>query len=110
MITSNFVDYPECRHEFYRLLKVLNKRCFIDLFQTPRLFQINMDSIMWGTKHTMREISQIALQTCLHMIGEVSQMEDEDVSSQFFETYYVRILTDIMEVLVDPDYRNGSNI
>ena len=109
MITSNFVDYPECRHEFYRLLKVLNKRCFIDLFQKPQLFQIDIDSIMWGTKHTMREISQVALQTCLHMIGEVSQMEDEDVSSQFFETYYVRILTDIMEVLVDPDCRNGFN-
>ncbi|KAI8645039.1 armadillo-type protein [Parasitella parasitica] len=108
MITSNFVDYPECRHEFYRLLKVLNKRCFIDLFQTPQLFQIDMDSILWGTKHTMREISQIALQTCLHMVGEVSQMED-DVSSQFFETYYVRILTDILEVLVDPDCRNGFN-
>ncbi|KAF1802126.1 nuclear export factor CRM1 [Mucor lusitanicus] len=109
MITANFVDYPECRHEFYRLLKVLNKRCFIDLFQSAQLFQINMDSIMWGTKHTMRDISQIALQTCLHMISEVSQMEDEDVSSQFFETYYVRILTDILEVLVDPDCRNGFN-
>jgi len=67
-----------------------------------------MDSIMWGTKHTIRDISQIALQTCLHMVSEVSQMEDEDVSSQFFETYYVRILTDILEVLVDPDCRNGK--
>ncbi|KAL7322011.1 Karyopherin transporter [Mucor circinelloides] len=109
MITANFVDYPEIRHEFYRLLKALNKRCFIDLFQSAQLFQVNMDSIMWGTKHTMRDISQIALQTCLDMIGQVSQMEDEDVSSQFFETYYVRILTDILEVLVDPDCRNGFN-
>ncbi|KAL9539014.1 hypothetical protein MBANPS3_010522 [Mucor bainieri] len=108
MITTNFVDYPECRHAFYRLLKVLNKRCFIDLFQSAQLFQVNMDSIMWGTKHTIRDISQIALQTCLHMISQVSQMEDEDVSSQFFETYYVRILTDILEVLVDPDCRNGK--
>jgi exportin-1 len=29
MITSNFVDYPDIRHEFYRLLRVLNRRCFI---------------------------------------------------------------------------------
>ncbi|GAN04459.1 nuclear export receptor crm1 [Mucor ambiguus] len=109
MITTNFIDHPECRHEFYRLLKVLNKRCFVDLFQSAQLFQVNMDSIMWGTKHTIRDISQIALQTCLHMISEVSQMDDEDVSSQFFESYYVRILTDILEVLVDPDCRNGFN-
>jgi exportin-1 len=62
---------------------------------------------MWGTKHTIREISQIALQTCLDMINSVSQMEDEDISSQFFESFYVRILRDILEVLVDPDCRNG---
>jgi exportin-1 len=63
---------------------------------------------MWGTKHTIREISQIALQTCLDMINAVSQMEDEDISSQFFENFYVRILRDILEVLVDPDCRNGK--
>lgn len=64
---------------------------------------------MWGTKHTIRDISQIALQICLDMINSVSQLEDEDVASQFFETFYVRILTDILEVLVDPDCRNGFN-
>lgn len=62
---------------------------------------------MWGTKHTIREISQIALRTCLDMINAVSQMEDEDIASQFFESFYVRILRDILEVLVDPDCRNG---
>jgi exportin-1 len=29
MITSNFVEYPDIRHEFYRLLRVLNRRCFV---------------------------------------------------------------------------------
>ncbi|KAG2198777.1 hypothetical protein INT47_010563 [Mucor saturninus] len=92
MITSNFVDYPE-----------------FQLFQSSELFQLVIDSIMWGTKHTIREISQIALQTCLDMINAVAQLEDEDISCQFFETYYVRILRDILEVLVDPDCRNGFN-
>lgn len=64
---------------------------------------------MWGTKHTIREISQIALQTCLDMINAVAQLEDEDIASQFFETYYVCILRDILEILVDPDCRNGFN-
>lgn len=128
MITSNFVDYPEFRHEFYRLLRVLNRRCFIgkhyfmqmqaifimlkyliELFQSSELFQLVIDSIMWGTKHTIREISQIALQTCLDMINGVAKLEDEDISCQFFELYYVRILRDILEVLVDPDCRNGFN-
>lgn len=82
---------------------------FLELFQSPELFKVVIDSIMWGTKHTIRDISQIALQICLDMINFVSQMEDEDVASQFFETFYVRILTDILEILVDPDCRNGFN-
>ena len=49
----------------------------------------------------------MALQTCLDMINTVAELEDEDVSSQFFETFYVRILTDILEILVDPDCRHG---
>ncbi|KAI8370218.1 armadillo-type protein [Blakeslea trispora] len=109
MLTHNFSDYPEFRHEFYRLLRVLNRRCFLNLFQSHSLFQLVIDSIMWGTKHTVRDIAQMALQTCLDMINTVAGLEDEDVSSQFFETYYVRILTDILEVLVDPDCRHGFN-
>ncbi|KAI7908272.1 armadillo-type protein [Cokeromyces recurvatus] len=112
MITSNFVDFPEIRHEFYRLLYALNTKYFIvlELFQmSPELFQLNIDSILWGTKHTTKEISEIALQTCLHIINYASQMEDEDISSQFFELYYVKILTSILEILVDPDCRNAFN-
>ncbi|KAI8991052.1 CRM1 C terminal-domain-containing protein [Mycotypha africana] len=106
-ITSNFIDYPEIRRNFYSLLKVLNECCFMYLFQTSSLFQLNIDSILWGTKHNLSDISHLALQICLHMINFVPQIEDEDISSLFFERYYVRILTDILEVLVDPDCRNG---
>lgn len=88
---------------------LLMHQTIIELFQSPDLFKLVIDSIMWGTKHTIREISQIALQTCLDMINSVSQLEDEDIASQFFETFYVRILRDILEILVDPDCRNGFN-
>lgn len=81
-----------------------------ELYQSQELFQLNINSIMWGTKHTQKEISEISLQTCLDMIQYVSQMEDEDMSSEFFERYYVRILTDILEILVDPDCRNGFKL
>jgi exportin-1 len=107
LIASNFVDYPDIRLAFYRLLQALNEHCFLELYQSSELFQLNINSIMWGTKHTTQNIAQLALQTCFDMIQYAAQMEDEDVSSQFFETYYVRILTDMLEILVDPDCRNG---
>ncbi|KAI9470617.1 MAG: armadillo-type protein [Benjaminiella poitrasii] len=108
MITSNFVDYPEIRHEFYKLLHALNQRYFTELLQSsPELFQLNVDSILWGTKHTTKDISEMALRTCLDIINYASQMDDEDLSSFFFETYYVKILTGILEILIDPDCRNA---
>ncbi|KAI8978938.1 armadillo-type protein [Pilobolus umbonatus] len=109
MIKENFIDYPDIRHEYYRLLRALCKKCFIDLFQLPELFPVVIDSILWGIKHTIRDISQLTLKTCLDLINDVVELEDEDISSEFFEKYYVRLLTDTIEVLVDPDCRNGFN-
>jgi exportin-1 len=63
---------------------------------------------MWGTKHTVKDISQLALKTCLDIINTAVELEDEDKSSLFFEKFYVRILRDIIEILVDPDRRNGE--
>ncbi|KAI8874935.1 hypothetical protein K501DRAFT_203654 [Backusella circina FSU 941] len=73
------------------------------------LVPLFIDSVMWGTKHTIKDISQLALKTCLDMINTAVELEDEDKSSLFFEKFYVRILRDIIEVLVDPDRRNGFN-
>ncbi|KAI9018661.1 armadillo-type protein [Phycomyces nitens] len=110
MISQNFVDFPEHRHSFYRLLRVLNRKCLIELLTGPlATFGLFVDSILWGTKHTIRDVSQVALQTCLDLIHSVSQLEDEDQASDFYGTYYVRILREIIGVLVDPDHMNGFN-
>ncbi|KAI8878522.1 ARM repeat-containing protein [Backusella circina FSU 941] len=109
MIKDNFVDYPEIRYEFYRLLFILCKKYFSEMLDIEDLVPLFIDSVMWGTKHTIKDISQLALKTCLDMINTAVELEDEDKSSLFFEKFYVRILRDIIEVLVDPDRRNGFN-
>ncbi|KAL0080735.1 nuclear export factor CRM1 [Phycomyces blakesleeanus] len=110
MISQNFVDFPEHRHGFYRLLRVLNRKCLTELLTgPPATFQLFIDSILWGTKHTIRDVSQVALQTCLDLIHNVSQLEDEDQASDFYSAFYVRILREIISVLVDPDHMNGFN-
>lgn len=82
----------------------------IELINLPEnQLSIIVDSILWGTKHTANDISSTALQTCLELINQVSQIEDEDISSGFFQKFYLRIFTDILTILVDPDCQNGTH-
>ncbi|RCI01261.1 Karyopherin transporter [Rhizopus azygosporus] len=106
MLIQNFSDFPEIRAQFYRLLEVIVKRYIQDIFRTPELLDSVINCIIWGTKHIQIEISHTALKTCLFVLDNALQEED-DVASQFFEIYYVRILTDTLEILLDPDCRNG---
>lgn len=79
-----------------------------DLLQlSPMKLSVIVDSLSWGIKHTVAAISHVALQTWLTWVDLTSQLEDEDVASEFYRTYYLRILTDVLAVLVDPDCQNG---
>lgn len=58
--TLNVADHS--RLAFYRLLRAINVYCFDALLKLPaQQFKLIMDSIVWGTKHTMRDIADIAL-------------------------------------------------
>ncbi|ORZ25895.1 armadillo-type protein [Absidia repens] len=108
LINQNFSDYPTHRLGFFRLLRSLNQRYFEDFLRLPsNTITIIVDSILWGTKHTVSDISHVALQTCLDMINAASQLEDEDMASEFYRMYYLRILTETLTILVDPDCQNG---
>jgi len=81
MINQDFMEYPEHRTGFYKLLTAINKTCFpgppprnncpcyrnADIPRTalltlpPTQFKLFIDSIVWGMKHTMRDIAEIAL-------------------------------------------------
>ncbi|KAI9308958.1 armadillo-type protein [Cunninghamella echinulata] len=108
LIKRNFTDYPDHRLGFYHLLSIINKRYFTELIKLPESqLSVIVDSLLWGSKHNSSDISHIALQTCEELINQVSQIEDEDISSEFFQKYYLRIFTDILTILVDPDCQNG---
>lgn len=87
MINQDFMECPEHRTGFYKLLTAINKTCFpglsapddcshclgADAPKTALLtlpsaqFKLFIDSIVWGMKHTMRDIAEIALNRRLHI-------------------------------------------
>ncbi|KAI8088858.1 armadillo-type protein [Halteromyces radiatus] len=111
MIKQNFSDFPDHRLGFYNLLLSMSHRYLLDfLHLPPTLLSILVDSMLWGIKHTNRDISELALQTCYNWINFVSEVEDEDLASDFYKAYYLRILTDLLTVTVDPDYESGLDL
>jgi len=83
MITRNFEDYPEIRESFYLFLNMVTQHCFEGTF-VPRLSilvsssltaldlailrmstaqqKLVMQSVVWGFRHTMHNVSETALQ------------------------------------------------
>jgi exportin-1 len=149
MINQDFMEYPEHRTGFYKLLTAINKTCFpgspldaasryrdADILRTalltlpPTQFKLFIDSIVWGMKHTMRDIAEIALNrrlctllvlrrsliilplappVCLEVVNNFSTA-DPQVSNQFFQQYFLSIMQDVFFVLTDTDHKSGFKL
>ncbi|KAI8576810.1 hypothetical protein K450DRAFT_255082 [Umbelopsis ramanniana AG] len=107
MISNDFCEYPEHRLGFYSLLRAINRRCFKALLSLETsTFKLVIDSIIWGFKHTMRDISEISLELCYDLIQNVSRC-DTATSDAFYQSYYLCIMQDVFFVLTDTDHKSG---
>ncbi|CEP17678.1 hypothetical protein [Parasitella parasitica] len=107
MITKDFAEYPEHRTGFYSMLRAVNRYCFPALLElAPGQFKLFIDSIVWGFKHTMRDIADIGLEICGELIDNISRT-DASIAGAFYQSYYLSILQDIFFVLTDRDHKSG---
>jgi exportin-1 len=73
----------------------------------PVQFKLFIDSIVWGFKHTMRDIADIGLFICEELIVNISRT-DPNIAGAFYRSYYLSILQDIFFVLTDRDHKSGK--
>ncbi|SAM02651.1 hypothetical protein [Absidia glauca] len=107
MITKDFSEFPEHRTGFYNMLRAINQQCFQALLDlAPGQFKLVIDSVVWGFKHTMRDIADTGLQICGELVLNVSRT-DPSIAGGFYQTYYLSILQDIFFVLTDRDHKSG---
>ncbi|KAF1802666.1 CRM1 C terminal-domain-containing protein [Mucor lusitanicus] len=107
MITKDFSEFPENRTGFYNLLRAINFKCFPALLElSPDQFKLFIDSIVWGFKHTMRDIADVSLATCEELLLNIRQT-DAAIAGAFYQSYYLNILQDIFFVLTDRDHKSG---
>jgi exportin-1 len=107
MINKDFSEYPDHRVGFFNLLKAINQNCFMALLNLPPpTFKLILDSIVWGFKHTMRDIADTGLLICIDLLSNVSKL-DPSVGSAFYQNYYLTLFQDVFYVLTDREHKSG---
>ncbi|CAO3654323.1 unnamed protein product [Mucor hiemalis] len=107
MITKDFAEYPEIRTGFYNMLRTMNVNCFSALLELePAQFKLFVDSIVWGFKHTMRDIADTSLRICEELFRNI-HATNPNIAGAFYQAYYLSILQDIFFVLTDRDHKSG---
>ncbi|KAI8062519.1 CRM1 C terminal-domain-containing protein [Gongronella butleri] len=107
MITKDFTEFPEHRTGFYNMIRAINQHCFPALLELePAQFKLVIDSIVWGFKHTMRDIADVGLQICFELVQNISQT-DPSIAGGFYQSYFLAILQDTFFVLTDRDHKSG---
>jgi exportin-1 len=108
MINKDFSEYPEHRVEFFKLLRVINQRCFPALLKLDQAhFKLVIDSCMWASKHDNRAVEGEGLNMCNELVENMANQTDQSTSNAFFSNFYTTILQDVFFVLTDSDHKAG---
>lgn len=108
MIKNDFVEYPEHRVEYYKLLKTINARSFDALLQlSGEAFQSLINAALWALKHNNREVEENGLFLTIELIENVEKLGNTPFTKAFYENFYFQILSDTFYVLTQPDHKSG---
>lgn len=108
MIKNDFVEYPEHRVEYYKLLKEINAKSFSALLQlSGEAFQSLINAALWALKHNNREVEENGLFLTLELIENVEKLGKTAFTKAFYENFYFQILSDTFYVLTQPDHKSG---
>ncbi|KAI1319900.1 Karyopherin transporter [Mortierella claussenii] len=110
MINKDFSEYPDHRVGFFKLLQAITQNCFLALRTLPAAqLRLIMDSVVWGFKHTMRDIADTGLSICLDMINNFAN-SGSAIANQFYQAYFLSLLNDIFYVLTDNNHKSGFKL
>ncbi|KAK6197892.1 chromosome region maintenance protein 1 [Scheffersomyces amazonensis] len=108
MIKNDFIEYPEHRVEFYKLLKEINAKSFQALLQlSGDAFQSLINAAIWAFKHNNRDVEDNGLSLTLELLVNVEKLGDTPFTKAFFENFYFQILSDTFYVFTQPDHKAG---
>ena len=106
MINKDFVEFPEHRVNFFKLISAINSNCFDALLRLNRIhFKLIVDSCVWAFKHAHREIAETGLKICYDLLKNISN--SSSAATAFYQSFYLSLFTDIFYVLTDGEHKSG---
>lgn len=108
MIKNDFIEYPEHRVEFYKLLKEINSHSFQGLLElSGDAFQSLINAALWAFKHNNREVEENGLSLTCELLDNVEKLGDTPFTKAFYSNFYFQILSDTFYVITQPDHKSG---
>ncbi|KAI0230219.1 Karyopherin transporter [Massospora cicadina] len=108
-IKGDFTEFPDIRSSFYNLLHKLIQNCFEGVVLAGiEMFDCFMITVVFGFKHTMRDISESALQISYDLFNQVAHC-DPQMRDSFFQAFLLNQLQEVLTILFDADHKNGFN-
>ena len=65
------------------------------------MFKLYVDSVIWGLKHTMRNVAEIGLNILYSLLQKFSTSEQAPV---FFKTYFLDLMQHVLAVVTDTSH------
>jgi exportin-1 len=110
MLAGNFSDYPDVRAAFFEMLESIVTYQFPAMLtiaqQSGQHFKLVVDSIVWGLKHTDRNISECAVRTLL-VLWKNTENGPPEFAAAFYRTYLLPLLQETLFVLTDTMHKSS---
>lgn len=108
-IKDSFTEFPDIRASFYNLLHKLIQNCLDGVLHSPiELFDCLMVTIVFGFKHTMRDISETALAMSFDLFKNIINF-DEGLYNSFYQAFLFKQIHEVIQILFDAGHKNGFN-
>ena len=107
LINLNFENYPDIKKFFFVLLKIIINDYFSLLFesnlhQSEEYFQLIIQAIVWGIKHSDINISKDCLKILFLIFHKVNNL---NFGNYFYSKFFKQILIDLIFIIIDTLHR-----
>ena len=109
MIQDNFVNYPEFREPFFKLVHNIINHCTQGMFELDsQKFQTIILTVIFAMKHEKPEVMEIGLNSVFDLNDKVSAVEY--ACTLFYSNFYTPIIKETLGVLSDCRHLSGFKL
>lgn len=100
MISSDFIQYPDFREPFFKLVQNIINHCTQGMFElNGQMFETIIHTVIFAMKHEKPEVMEIGLKCMFDLNDNVAPVQS--VCSVFYVSFYNLIIKETLNVMSD---------